>query len=31
MIFRNQRIACGSSAIPKVDLRAWAGERSAIP
>lgn len=31
MIFRNQRVACASSSIPKVDLRAWAGEKSAVP
>ncbi|CAI6345034.1 unnamed protein product [Macrosiphum euphorbiae] len=29
--FLNQRVACASSSIPKVDLRAWAGERTAVP
>ncbi|XP_050543951.1 peroxidase-like [Daktulosphaira vitifoliae] len=29
--FLNQRVACASSSIPKVDLRAWAGEETAVP
>ncbi|XP_050420368.1 peroxidase-like [Adelges cooleyi] len=27
----NQRVACASSSIPKIDLRAWAGENTAVP